>query len=137
MDITSLAAMGVIGECEREVRRALGLDYGWVGFPVDDWEVWADVQRGDTTGVFQFEGQTIQQRREEFKLRSLSDLTLTGQNALNAIRCCSSCDRPRSSRNLPIAPATIANTTSFTVPPSSFFMSFTCDSSNVVQSKRR
>jgi DNA polymerase-3 subunit alpha len=75
VDVTSLAALGVCARTERELRDARIAGYGWDGFAVGEEDVWREVQSGDTTGIFLFEGQATLQSRGELPLETMSDLT--------------------------------------------------------------
>jgi DNA polymerase-3 subunit alpha len=75
VDVTSLAALGVWARTERELRDARIAGYGWDGFAVGEEDVWREVQSGDSTGIFLFEGQATLQSRGELPLESMSDLT--------------------------------------------------------------
>ncbi len=66
--------------------------------------------------------------------RSVSARTLTGTIARSTGSLSST---PRRARWRPSAPATIASTTSFTVPPSSFFTAFTSPRDVLTHVKRR
>ncbi len=75
VDVTSLAALGACARTERELRDARIADYGWDGFAVGEEDVWREVQSGDSTGIFLFEGQATLQSRGELPLETMSDLT--------------------------------------------------------------
>lgn len=75
VDVTSLGALSVALRADDELRRTGVADYGWERLPADDPAVWQEIRRGDTTGIFLFEGETTLQRRESFRLDSLDDLT--------------------------------------------------------------
>jgi DNA polymerase-3 subunit alpha len=75
IDITSLAALGVALRTDDELRKARIADYGWDGFSINDGDVWNEIQKGDPTGVFLFEGAATLQQRETFELGSIDDLT--------------------------------------------------------------
>lgn len=73
VDFTLLTALSVTERAERTLR-SKGLDYGWDRFPTSARVAWREIQQGDPTGVFLFEGQAVQQLREEFELRTIEDL---------------------------------------------------------------
>ncbi|UCG52551.1 MAG: PHP domain-containing protein [Candidatus Latescibacterota bacterium] len=75
IDVTSLGALGVTARADEELRNTKIADYGWDGFSINDGEVWNQVQTGETTGVFLFEGPATLQQRETFQLGSIDDLT--------------------------------------------------------------
>ncbi len=75
VDVTSLGGLGVAVRADKELREERIADYGWDGFPLEDVDVWRQIQRGDTTGIFLFEGQATRQQRESFRLASIEDLT--------------------------------------------------------------
>jgi DNA polymerase-3 subunit alpha len=60
---------------DAELRKAKIADYGWEGFSLRDREVWNEIQSGDTTGIFLFDGQATLQQRKDFQFRSIEDLT--------------------------------------------------------------
>jgi len=75
VDVTSLGALGVCARAERQLSDARIADFGWDGFAVSEDDVWREVQSGDSTGIFLFEGQVTLQLRGGFRLGSISDLT--------------------------------------------------------------
>ncbi len=75
LDVSTLSALSVATGADVELRKARIADYGWDGFSINDDDVWRMVQRGDTTGVFLFEGPATLQQRENFPLGSMADLT--------------------------------------------------------------
>ena len=75
VDVTSLGALGVAVRTGEQLRDAKIADYGWDGFAVNEDDVWREIQSGDTTGIFLFEGQATLQLRGGFQLGSLADLT--------------------------------------------------------------
>jgi DNA polymerase-3 subunit alpha len=74
IDFTMLNALTVTHKVDKMLETK-GLSYGWDRFPTNARAVWREIQRGDPTGIFLFEGQTVQQLREDFELRSVEDLT--------------------------------------------------------------
>jgi DNA polymerase-3 subunit alpha len=75
VDVTSLGGLSVALRADRDLREERIADYGWDGFSLEDADVWQQIQRGDTTGIFLFEGQATRQQRESFRIESIEDLT--------------------------------------------------------------
>jgi DNA polymerase-3 subunit alpha len=75
VDVTSLGALGVCVRSEEQLREAKIADYGWDGLSINEEDVWREVQSGDSTGIFLFEGPATAQLRSDFPLGSISDLT--------------------------------------------------------------
>jgi DNA polymerase-3 subunit alpha len=73
IDFTPLSALSVVERADDDLDR----DHiaAWVGFSKNDPLVWREVQAGDTTGIFLFDGKILQQQRDVFELRSLDHLT--------------------------------------------------------------
>lgn len=74
IDFTLLSALSVTNHVDKALAGS-GLDYAWDRFPTNARVVWGEIQQGDPTGIFLFEGQTVQQLRQDFELRSIEDLT--------------------------------------------------------------
>ncbi len=74
IDFTPLNALSVDERVEKELERD-GVSYEWERFPRSDRMVWQEIQSGDTTGVFLFDGPMVQQQRESFELKAIGDLT--------------------------------------------------------------
>jgi DNA polymerase-3 subunit alpha len=74
IDFTPLIALSVDERTEKDLERD-GVSYAWEKFPRSDRMVWEEIQSGDTTGVFLFDGPMVQQQRESFELRTIGDLT--------------------------------------------------------------
>jgi DNA polymerase-3 subunit alpha len=74
IDFTPLSALSITQRAEAELERQ-GVSYVWERFPKSDRMVWEEIRKGDTTGVFLFDGQAVQQQREAFELRTIQDLT--------------------------------------------------------------
>jgi DNA polymerase-3 subunit alpha len=75
IDFTPLTALDVTDRADADLERVENVSYGWDRFPKNDSLVWQEVHNGDTTGVFLFEGQVVQQQRESIELRSIEELT--------------------------------------------------------------
>ena len=74
IDFTTLVAVEVIDRVDRELEKG-GVSYKWENFPRSDRRVWEEIQDGDTTGIFLFDGEVIQQQRQTFPLETMYDLT--------------------------------------------------------------
>jgi len=74
IDFTPLSALSVAERAESDLERQ-GISLAWENFPKSDRMVWQEIQNGDTTGVFLFDGQVVHQQRETFELRTIEDLT--------------------------------------------------------------
>jgi DNA polymerase-3 subunit alpha len=75
VDVTSLGALGVCARAEEALRGARIADYAWDDLPLGEDDVWREVQRGDSIGIFLFEGQATLQLREELELKTITELT--------------------------------------------------------------
>jgi len=74
IDFTPLSALNVVDRIDSALQREGKINYAWDRFPANDRAVWKEVRKGDPTGVFLFEGQTVRELRETFELRSIDDL---------------------------------------------------------------
>lgn len=74
IDFTPLTAINVIERVESDLERE-GLSYSWEKFPRSDRLVWRELQSGDTTGVFLFDGKIVQQQRGAMELATITELT--------------------------------------------------------------
>ncbi|MEE9271592.1 MAG: PHP domain-containing protein [Candidatus Krumholzibacteria bacterium] len=75
IDFTPLTALGVARRTRQRLRIPDDGAYGRDQLQGADATVWRAVREGETTGVFLFEGQILQQHRESVQLDSMDDLT--------------------------------------------------------------
>lgn len=74
MDFLGLRNLTIIQDTVRLIKDLRGEDLDIVKLPLDDKEAFAVVQRGDTTGVFQFESSGMRRYLKELKPTELEDL---------------------------------------------------------------
>ena len=80
MDFLGLKTLTVFKECLATIKEVRGEDVDLSSIPLDDPETFAVFQRGDTTGLFQFESDGMKKNLRELKPTRLEDLV-----AMNAL----------------------------------------------------
>jgi len=73
-DFTPIGAMTALDRVDHNIHRVSGTTYRYEHMAIRDLGVWEDIQRGDTLGVFLFEGQTLQDQRAGVPLETIDDL---------------------------------------------------------------
>jgi DNA polymerase-3 subunit alpha len=74
IDLLGLRNLTIIEEAVRLIRDSKGVDVDTSNIPLDDEETYAMLQKGDTTGVFQFESSGMRRYMKDLKPHSLEDL---------------------------------------------------------------
>ena len=80
MDFLGLKTLGVFHECLETIKEVRGIDLDLSKIPTDDAETFKVFQRGDTTGLFQFESDGMKKHLRALHPTCLSDLV-----AMNAL----------------------------------------------------
>ena len=80
MDFLGLKTLTVFKECLATIKEVRGEDLDLSAIPLDDPETFKVFQRGDTTGLFQFESDGMKKNLRELKPERLEDLV-----AMNAL----------------------------------------------------
>ncbi len=80
MDFLGLTTLTILQEAERLIRAHRGVTIDWDQVPEDDAATYEILERGQTSGVFQFESPGMRDILRRYRPRRLSDLT-----ALNAL----------------------------------------------------
>ena len=80
MDFLGLKTLTVFKECLATIKEVRGLDVDLSSIPLDDPATFEVFQRGDTTGLFQFESDGMKKNLRELKPERLEDLV-----AMNAL----------------------------------------------------
>jgi error-prone DNA polymerase len=76
IDLLGLGMLSAVERCVDEIARVRGERIDLSRVPLDDREVYATIQRADTTGVFQIESRAQMQMLTRTKPESLEDLTV-------------------------------------------------------------
>jgi len=75
IDLTPLSSLSVCLRTERELRKQRRRVYDWDELPREDAEVWKDIQRGETMGVYLMERSNVKKQCAVFGPSSIEDLT--------------------------------------------------------------
>ncbi len=78
MDFLGLANLTIIKNALRIIKRVYDKDIDILTLPLDDEETYKLLQRGDTTGVFQFESQGMKKYLRELKPTVFEDISAMG-----------------------------------------------------------
>jgi DNA polymerase-3 subunit alpha len=78
MDFLGLSNLTTIKNALRIIKRVEGVDIDLSAIPLDDDETFALLQRGDTTGVFQFESSGMKRYLRELKATEFNDVIAMG-----------------------------------------------------------
>jgi error-prone DNA polymerase len=76
IDLLGLGMLSAIEECVARVARTRGERIDLSRIPLDDREVYSEIQRAETTGVFQIESRAQMQMLKRTRPESLDDLTV-------------------------------------------------------------
>ncbi len=78
MDFLGLSNLTIIKNTLRIIKRVEGLDVDIAALPLDDEKTFELLQRGDTTGVFQFESSGMKRYLKELKPTEFADIVAMG-----------------------------------------------------------
>ena len=75
IDLLGVEVLDVIDDCLKLIKKRKGIDIDWKNLPLNDESALKIFQRGDTTGVFQFDyGKELQRWAFKFKPKDFADI---------------------------------------------------------------